>query len=57
MWQTNNEALQFPLIRYTEYFTILDTAASGFQFKVKEAMYIKGEKPILNQHVIYTGMC
>ena len=29
----------------TECFTILDTAASGFQLKIKEAM----EKPILNQ--------
>ena len=29
----------------TECFTILDTAASGFQFKIKEAMFIKGEKP------------
>ena len=29
----------------TECFTILDTAASGFHLKIKEAMYIKGEKP------------
>ena len=32
------------------YFTILDTAASGYQLKFKEAiMYITWEKPILNQ--------
>ena len=35
----------------TECSTILDTAASGFQLKIKEAMYIKWEKPILNQQV------
>ena len=30
---------------FTECFTILDTAASGFQLKIKETI----EKPILNQ--------
>ena len=38
----------------TECFTILDTAASGFQLKIKEAMYIKWKKPILNQKVKHT---
>ena len=31
----------------TECFTVLDIAASGFQLKSKEAMYIKLEKPQL----------
>ena len=29
-----------------EYSTIRDTAASGSQYKIKEAMYINWEKPI-----------
>ena len=35
----------------TECFTILDTDASGFQLLIKKAMYIKWEKPIVNQQV------
>ena len=33
----------------TEGFTILDSAASKFQIKIKEALHIKWENPILNQ--------
>ena len=33
----------------TECFTILDSAASKFQIKIKEALHIKWENPILNQ--------
>ena len=40
----------------TEYFTILNTAASGFQLKIKEAMCIKREKPILNQQVKHVNL-
>ena len=35
----------------TECFTILDSAASKFQIKVKEALHIKWENPILNQQL------
>ena len=33
----------------TECFTILDSAASKFKIKIKEALHIKWESPILNQ--------
>ena len=35
----------------TECFTILDSAASKFQIKIKEALHIKWENPILNQQL------
>ena len=35
----------------TEGFTILDSAASKFQIKIKEALHIKWENPILNQQL------
>ena len=35
----------------TESFTILDSAASKFQIKVKEALHIKRENPIFNQQL------
>ena len=35
----------------TERFTILDSAASKFQIKIKEALHIKWENPILNQQL------
>ena len=35
----------------TECFTILDSAASKFQIKIKEASHIKWEYPILNQQL------
>ena len=33
----------------TECFTILDSADSKFKIKIKEALHIKWESPILNQ--------
>ena len=41
---------------FTECLTILDTAASGFQLKIKEAMCITLEKPILNQQVKHVNL-
>ena len=35
----------------TECFTILDSAASKFQIKIKEALHIKWKNPILNQQL------
>ena len=35
----------------TACFTILDSAASKFQIKIKEALHIKWENPILNQQL------
>ena len=35
----------------TECFTILDSAASKFKIKIKEALHIKWEHPILNQQL------
>lgn len=35
----------------TECFTILDSAASKFKIKIKEALHIKWESPILNQQL------
>ena len=35
----------------TECFTILDSAASKFQIKMKEALHIKWDNPILNQQL------
>ena len=40
----------------TECFTILDSAASKFQIKIKEALHIKWENPILNQLRHLDGM-
>ena len=34
-----------------ESFTILNSAATKFQVKIKEAMYINWEKPALNQQI------
>ena len=35
----------------TECFTILDSAASKYKIKIKEALHIKWDKPILNQQL------
>ena len=35
----------------TEYFTILDSAASKFEINIKEALHIKWENLILNQQL------
>ena len=40
----------------TECFTILDSAASKSQIKVKEALHIKGENPILNQRLEHLNL-
>ena len=41
----------------TECFTILDSAASKFQIKIKEALHIKWENPILNQQLSHLDLC
>ena len=35
----------------SEYFTILDSATLKFQIKIKEALHIEWENPILNQQL------
>ena len=40
----------------TECFTILDSAASKFQIKIKEALHIKWENPILNQQLSHLDL-
>lgn len=39
-----------------ESFTILDSAATKFQVKIKEAMYINWEKPALNQQIHHVNL-
>ena len=40
----------------TDCFEILDSAATKFQFKLKEAMHINWEKPNLNQQVHHVNL-
>ena len=40
----------------TDCFNILDSAATKFQVKLKESMYIKWEKPDLNQQVKHINL-
>ena len=39
----------------TDFFNVLDSAATKFQVQIKESMYIKWEKPNLNQKDKHTG--
>ena len=39
-----------------DYFSILDTASTSFQLKIKEALHIGWEKPLLNKQVNYVNL-
>ena len=40
----------------TESFTILDSASSEYKVKIKEAMHIKWQCPVLNQQVTHAKL-
>ena len=55
-WPTMPEIASFVEHPAPDCFEILDSAATNYQVKLKESMFIKWEKPDLNQQVKHINL-